>query len=318
MAKTKLEITKWLKEDMGFSDDEIKDQKLVEAFTPRVDKLSDGYMRQSDYDRVQNEAKAELKTQSDALIAAQSRLDAEVAEWATVQANGKGVTDKMRTDLDAAQAERLRLEQVLRKTATDAGLNPDDVMKGIVAAPAPKKDDAPPPIDTSKFVTREQYQLLANMALQAPAQLDRIQREHFDLTGEYLNPEELVAEVQSRAGTRGNQKSLELRDIWEEKYEIPAKREAKSKAKYDADIAAAETRGREAAYSESALPGGGVHPVGKHAPIFAAGAERKSVLQRPQPGQGSQAAVTALRSGKYRQAVPGAPPAAGQPAGKSA
>jgi len=307
MPKTKIEIKKWLMEDMGFTEKEITEQKLIEAFTPdRIAKLEEGYMRQSDYDKSQNELKAEIKKQSDDLAAAQQRLDAEVAEWATVQASGRQATDKMRTDLEAAQNDVLRFQQVLKKTADSAGLNYDDLVKGIEPKPPVKKDE-PPPFDESKFVSRDSYQALVNMALHTPAILDRIQREHFELTGEYVNPEEIVAEVQTRAKTKGNQKSLELRDVWEEKYGIAEKRTAKAKKDHDEEIAAAEKRGREAAMSEAALPGGGQMPVGSHAPIFRG--ERKSVLERPQPQVASQAAVTALRTGKYRQ------PAAGAPAG---
>ena len=306
MPKTKIEIKKWLMEDMGFTEKEITDQKLVEAFTPdRVAKLEDGYMRQSDYDKSQNELKADVAKQQADLKTAQTNLDTEVAEWATVQAGGKKATDQMRTDLDAAQNDVLRFQQALKRTAEANGLNYDDLVKGIEVKPVVKPDVTPVPFDESKFVTRESYLALTNMALLVPAQLDRIQREHFDLTGEYLNPEDLVAEVQERARTKGNTKSLELRDIWEEKHGIAEKRTAKTKKEHDDEIAAAEKRGREAAYSESALPGGGATPVGSHAPIFRG--DRKSVLERPQPQVASQAAVTALRSGKYRQPPVGAP-----------
>jgi hypothetical protein len=308
MPKTKLEIKKWLMEDMGFSEQGITDQKLVEAFTPRLDKLEGAVMRQQDYDRVMNEHKVAIKTQQDELQAAQTRLDAEVAEWATVQANNGKITEKMRTDFEAAQADVLKLQQVLQRTATATGLNYDDLVKGIeVKTPVA----APPPVaavDTSKFVSVDQYQALSRMALQVPAQLDRIQREHFELTGEYINPEELTAEVMTRAGDKHNKKSLELRDIWEEKYSIPEKRTAKAKEAHDAEISAAEQRGREAAMSEASLPGGAPPGVGHHSPVFKA--THTPALQRPQAGLPNQSAVSALRTGKYRQAPPAGAPAA--------
>jgi len=303
-----LDVLKWLKEDMGFSDQEITDNKLVDAWTPRAEKIEKGILRQQDYSTRMNALQVDLQKQTETLSAAQANLDAEVAEWATLKASGKKLSDKQVADLDTAQADVLRLQQALRKTATDAGLDPDAILKAVDGTlPVLPVVDKTPPIDMSKYVTNERYQALVNMALLVPAQLDRIQREHFDLTGEYLNPEELTAEVQARAADPRNKKSLELRDIWEEKYEIGTKRTAKSKATYDAAITAAEKRGEERALSESALPGGGVMPVGSHAPVFRS--ERKSVLERPQPGQRMQAAVTALRTGKYRSPVPGAPAA---------
>lgn len=304
MPKTKIEIKKWLMEDMGFSEDEITKGDLVTLFTPRVVKLEEAFMRQSDYDKLTNEHKTAIKTQQDELQAAQKRLDEEVAEWAVVQANGKQTTDKMRTDYEAAQNDVLRLQQALQRTATTHGLNYDDLVKGIEVK-TPVKKDEPPPIDTSKFVSLDQYHALGRMAITVPAQLDRIQRDHFDLTGEYLNPEDLTNEVLSRSAAKGNTKSLELRDIWEEKYDIKAKREAKAKETHDAEIAAAEKRGREAALSEAAIPGGSPTTTGHHSPVFRR--EHTSALQRPAAGLPNQSAVSALRSGKYRQQPVGAP-----------
>jgi len=292
-----LDIPKWLKEDMGFSEQEIVDNKLVALYTPRAEKIERGYLAQSDYSRKMDKLNADVKTQLDDLAAAQSRLDVEIVEWAGVQARGKTVTEKMQADFDAAQADVLRLQQTVRKVATDAGLDPEKVLAGVEVK-APVKVDLPSPIDTSKFVSVEQYQALANMALTLPAELAALAHEHHELTGEWLDPRVVIDEVKSRASVKGNTKSLEARAIWEEKYGIPDKRTAKSKKDHDEEIAAAEKRGAERALTEQALPGGPAQ--GKHAPIFAKAGGRESVLKRPQPGEGLQSAVAALRSGKYR------------------
>ena len=301
-----IDVLKWLKEDMGFSDEQVAIASPL--FVPKADVLDKGYLRQADYSRQMNELNAKIKTDSDALQAAQTNLDAQIAEWATVEAGGKAASAQMRTDMEAAQNDVLRLQQVLRKTAEQTGLKYDDLVKGIEVKTVPAKaDDKVLAPDMSGYVTRDQYNALTRMSLLVPAQLDRIQREHFDLTGEYINPEEIVAEVQARAATKGNTKSLELRDIWEEKYEIPAKRTAAAKKTHDEEISAAEKRGADRAMSESMLPGGGSPSGGHHSPVFRQ--EHKPVLQRPAAGVPNQAAVSALRDGKYRQPAVGAPAA---------
>lgn len=299
------DLTKWMKEDLGIDDAIIAD--VGPKLTPFGSKIEAGYLRQTDYSKQMDALKATIKTQQDELTAANERLAAEVAEWAVVQASGKQATEKMRTDYEAAQNDVLRLQQGMRKIATDHSLNYDDLVKGIEVKTVPAKADATPAIDMTKFVGTDQHAALTRMALRLPAQLAAIQHEHHELTGEWLNPETIIAEIETRAGTARNTKSLEARDVWEEMHGIPAKRTTKAKEQHDKEIADAEARGAERARSESQLPNGGAPPVGQHAPVFRG--EHKSVLQRPAAGVPNQSAVTALRSGKYRQAPAGAPAA---------
>lgn len=287
------DVSKWLKEDMGFSDDEIKD--LAPKFTPKADVLDKGYLRQSDYSKNMDGLK---KAQTD-LAAANDRLTAEMAEWATVQAANEPITKKMRDDLEKAQLKVTQLTSRVERIATDAGLDPAKALEGIDQVVPPKKDDQPP-VDLSGYVKTGDLGGLANMALTLPAELQSIADEHFDLTGKRLDTRTIVREIQARAGTRGNQKSLDPREIWMEQHNIQTLRDDRSKKQHDDEISAAEARGREAALSEMAVPGS--TPPGRHAPVFhtTSGKPRESVLQRPQPGTTVNAAVGALRSGKYR------------------
>lgn len=288
------DVKKWLKDDLGFSDEEIT--AVAEKLEPKADALEKGYLRQSDYSKKMNDLQ---KAQGD-LTTANDRLNHEMAEWAELQASGQEVTQKMRDDLEKSQAKVLQLEQRVKRVATDAGLDPAKALEGIDVVV--KKDDPPPapPVDLTGYAKADQVASVAQLALTLPATLLALAHEHQQLTGETLDAQRLVSELQSRAGTKGNQKSLDPRVIWEELHEIPAKREAKSKTTYDAAIAAAEQRGREAALSEAALPGG-TTPVGRHAPVFQTAQGREgSVLKRPAPGTTVTTAAAALRSGKYR------------------
>lgn len=303
-------IPKWMLEDMGFSADEQK--ALDPLFTDeRVKKLEAGHLRQSDYSKQMDALK---KAQTD-LQAANDRLSTEMAEWATVQASGRQVTEKMQKDLEAAQATAARLSARVTKIATDAGLDPAKALEGIDQVPTrTTKDDGAPPIDTSKFVSTDdfatQQSRLARVLLRAPAEIAAIQHEHHELTGEWLDARPIIDEIEKRATTKGNSKSLEIREVWEEQHKIPELRQTKSKEKYDADIKAAEERGKQAALTSLSVPGAGAPPThGRPSPVLHTpdGQGRKSVLERPQPGTSTQSAVAALRTGKYRQPAPTAP-----------
>lgn len=297
-------LPKWMLEDMGFSADEQK--ALDPLFTDdRVKKLEAGHLRQADYSKQMNDLK---KAQTD-LTAANERLTNEMTEWATAQASSRGVTEKMQKDLEAAQGNVARLQARVTKIATDAGLDPTKALEGIEQVVTTRTtNNEPPAIDTSKFVSTEDFQTaqarLARVLLRAPAEIAAIQHEHHELTGEWLDARPIIDELERRGTTKGNQKSLEIRDIWEEQHKIVELRTTKAKEKYDADIKAAERRGADQALSNQSIPGALLPPThGRPSPVLHAadGAARKSVIQRPQPGTSSQSAVTALRSGKYRQ-----------------
>jgi hypothetical protein len=300
VAKTKLETKKWLMEDLGFSEAEATE--LLPKFDSRMDKVNEGYSRQSDYDRMMNEGKAELTKAQKDLSDANERLNAEIAEWARTQAEGGTITAKMQKDLDAAKLDAFKLQQTLTRVATEAGLDPAKVMEGVVAIEAPKSAAAAAP-DLSGYLKTDDYRAeigsVATAALRMPAMLAKIAREHKALTGQDIDETQIVAEIETRARTKGNQKSLDPIQVWEELHNVPTLREKAAEKKFNEAIAAAEQRGREAAFSEQ-VPGAHT-PTLRHAPIFG-GQERKSVLQRPQPGGTVNAAAAALRSGKYREA----------------
>ncbi len=289
---------KWLIEDLGFSEEKAT-ALLPEFDGERATKLEKGYLRQSDYSRSMNDLQ---KSQTD-LAAANDRLNNEMAEWATLTASEKSQSTKLRSDLEKSQADVLRLTQTVARVATDAGLDPAKVLEGTAVVP-PKKED--PAVDLSGYVKADQFNAingqLAEMALTLPAELGAIAYEHQQLFGKHLDTREIVKELKARAGTKGNQKSLDPRAIWEETHKVPDQRATVEKTRFDEAIAAAEARGREAALSESSIPG--APPQGRHAPIFQRPdrSARESVLKRAQPGTSVNSAVAALRSHKY--AVP--------------
>lgn len=285
---------KFLMDDMGFSEAEAAE--MLPKFTEeRAAKLEKGYLRQSDFSR-QSDA---LKKEREKLAAAEERMALEIAEWGRVEAGSRSEREAVQARADKAEQDVLRLRQSVQRLATQAGVDPAKALEGLEGEPPVKKTEEPPAID-ARYVPREQFGAFANAALDVPAELQMLGEEHRELFGKPLDTRQLVAELKTRANTRGNTKSLDLRTIWEEQHGVPAKREELSKAKYDADIKAAEARGREAALTEASLPG--QPPPGRSAsPVLRTpdGQARTSVLQRPQPNQTVNRAVSALRSRKY-------------------
>lgn len=279
---------------------EAEVEGFLKQYGDNLDEAVNGYLRQADYDRSQNEAKAKLAEQQQKLAAAEERLALEMAEWGRVEAGSRSEREAQQARAEKAEQDVLRLRQQVTRIATNAGIDPAKALEGFEEQPVtqPKKDE-PPAID-ARYVPREQFGVFANAALDVPATLHMLAEEHRELFGKPLDSMAVVAELKKRANTPRNDKSLDLRTIWEEMNGVPAKREENRVAKYNADIQAAEARGAERARTEMSLPG--QPPPGRGAsPVLRTpeGQARTSVLQRPQPGQTVNRAVSALRSRKY-------------------
>lgn len=291
MAKTSFDTTKWLKEDLGFSDEEVK--TLGPMFDKRKDKVEGGYLRQADYSR----NIAEVQKLQTALAAKDAQLNSEMAEWAALQAGDETKAAALRTELEQTRVEKFQLEQKIKTLAEEHGI---DVTKVLPATPTPdpsQKKVETPVFDENKYIPRDQFGQVVDYMLGVPAELSAIEREHFALTGEHLDTRPLIVDLKSRIAAK---KPADLRTIWEEKFSIPVKRTEAAKAAHDAEIKAAEERGAQMARSESQIPG--QHPTGAHAPVFTR-AQGESKVARPQPGRNAQSFAESLRSRKYAPPV---------------
>lgn len=280
--------------ELGATDEEATTLKAALGKPERLTLLEKNQLRQADYSKNMNTLQSEQKKLTDA----QTRLDAEAAEWASLSASEKEAATKLRTDLEASQAKVLTLTQRVQRVASDAGLDPVKALEGIDQPPPKKEEPKVDPIDTSKFVGADQFGTMSEYLFNLSIELPLIAQEHFDLTGERLDTRALRAEITERAKQKGA--NLDPRSIWEEKYQIQTKRETKTQAAREAEIKQAEQRGFDRARSESALP---VPPSqGVRSPVLRTptGEPRQSVLKREQPETGVMAAAQALATGKYR------------------
>ena len=281
--------------ELGADEAEAGTLKTALGKPERLTLLEKNQLRQADYSKNMNTLTAEQKKLSDL----QTRLDAEAAEWASLSASEKEAATALRDSLNATEQKVLALTQRVTKSATDAGLDPAKALEGIDQTPPKKEAPKVDPIDTTKFVGADQFGSMSEYLFNLSIELPLIAQEHFDLTGERLDTRALRAEITERAKTKGA--NLDPRAIWEEKYQIGAKRESKTNEARALEIQTAEQRGFDRARSEAALP---IPPSqGVHSPVLRTvdGKPRESILKRSQPETGVAAAAQALATGKYRQ-----------------
>ena len=325
-----LDFPKWLKDEMGMTDEEVALHQgtLGAIFTPeRQAKLETGYANAAQLASLTAAHQAKVTADQERLTQAQQQLDDQILAWGQQENLTKAQREKLEQDYARAAANVAALTATLRTTAMAAGVADVDAIVNaalqaapggagtpapVVNPPAGAPNTMPPTFDPKQFIPAEMLPRMMNVMVAAPAVYAQIGREYHALTGEFVDETKLATELQRRMGDPRNQKSLELKDIYEEMYDVPAKRAAAEQKRIDGLIAAARAEGHQAGLSEAALPGSGqMHnsmPVGHHSPVLAAAAGRTPAMQRPGFGAERNAgAVAAFQSGKYRQPVPGAP-----------
>jgi hypothetical protein len=298
-----LDLKAWLVE-MGVPSDKI-DGLLPALSDPAVAaNIEKTGLRLSDYSRQMTG----LQSKQAELDAANERLNLEMVEWAETRNQGGEVTEAMRRDLAKAQGEVTRLKSIVTTKATELGLDP----KTVIGEEAPPARVDPPPAavpNLDGYVKQDQLGAYGRFQLMLARDLPRIQHEHQQLTGEWLDPGAIISEFETRASDRLNRnadgtfkKAIDLRAIWEEKFDVAAKRTAKDMATREAEREAAREEGRQEIRSQAALPG--QQAPGRHAPIFTRPGNADPA-KTPRPSQVANAdriskAASALATHRYR------------------
>ncbi len=273
-----LDMKAWLK-DLGLTDDKIDTVASALADPSIAANIERATMSRADYDR----QAAALTTKQAELDAANTRLNEEMIAWADTRDAGGEVTEKMRQTMAAAQGEVARLHAIITSKAGELGLDAKTIIgeaTPVVNSPASGATSTAQP-DANAITRQDLLQMSGNLAdyfLSFPAELAALQHEHQQLTGEYLDPRPLVAEIRARAQDPRNKnrdgsliKPVDARAIWEEQQGIAAKRDAKATKDRETLIAAAEQRGYERARTETTLPG--AEPTGRYSPVLKSAAK---------------------------------------------
>lgn len=213
----------WLKQESGLSDEEIKGLEAVGGFA----KLRTGLMK------VLGLSEQALK---DKIEAENARLDFEMRYQNEFIPEMRKVTqDSLRAQAEAAAA------QAALKAAREYGIVPEPEKPAIDPnAPPPRAPGSPDP----NGLTREDLDRFSRSQSNTLITLNDLNAEHFRLFGQPLgNTQELVDETQ-RQRTLGN-KNFSLKQAWEAKHNVSAKREEIAKAeqqKHDDAIRAEERK----------------------------------------------------------------------------
>ncbi len=281
------DVQKWLTDEMGFSAEEAT--TLAPQFSSRTDKLEKGILRQSDYSRKMDD----LRKLEGQLAENNEKLNADLAEFASMTAGEQGEATKLRERIEKAEETAFKLTQKITRYGEANGID----VKEILGDVDPPKKTEPVAFDDKqlRLDVRDQIGGVAGYMLELTAALPDIAAEHERLTGTRFNQREFIAGIKADIAAK-KLDNLDPVKRWEAANNIPTLRTEAATKHTEASLAAAREEGRMAGLSERALPGEG--RPGEHAPVFKMGGESK--LQRPQPGDRLSGAVSALATGRYR------------------
>jgi hypothetical protein len=201
----------WLKQESGLSDDELKAMEAVAGHTKFVGMLQK-IMGQNEA------AKTAQQTAETERLAFEKRYNDEF-----IPEMRKVTTDAMR-----AAGENAKLQAQLKK-AQEYGIVPDDPAPVVVDQP--RAPGSPDP----NVVTRDDFGRYSNAQASAMITLNDLNAEHFKLYGAPLGESQALLDEVQRQRTLGH-KDFNLRNAWETKYNVQAKRAELSAAERQKDI----------------------------------------------------------------------------------
>lgn len=211
----------WLKQESGLNDDELKAMEAVAGHTKFVGMLQ----------RIIGTNEQALKAKADA--------EAQTLE-ARRQYNEEFVPEMRKVTQDAlqAQGEAARMKAQLDK-AREYGIVPELEVRVDPAAP-PRAQGSPDP----NLMTRDDFGRFSQAQSNTLITLNDLNAEHFRLFGSPLGETQALVDEAHRQRTLGN-KAFTLKQAWESKYNVPAKREELTKAERQKEIDAAITADRK-------------------------------------------------------------------------
>lgn len=292
MSFAQVDLQNWLK-GLGLSPEKAK--VVEEAFSAAdvLPKVGETILTRSEFSRKMDElAKNEQKIASD-LADKQSKVDqfyAQTAEW---RKGKEQELSEARAAVTAAQGKLAGIRTNIDSIAAQYGVDKDDLkfLDDIGAAPANPNPAAGPSGGTivdGKYVTKEDFDRtagqFANFPL-IPAVLHDITVQHRKLFGTDLeNTEQLIADAIAA--------KKPLKEFYESKYSVAAKREEVAKANTEAEITRRVTEEVTRRQSELNNPASPVARESLVAPILREMPRQKADSNQPNdPMRGVKAAI---------------------------
>jgi hypothetical protein len=176
-----------------------------------------------------------LKTE---LEAKQKDLDAQFETLASIRGNDQGAIDAAEKRAEKLASEVAVLTARMRRVGSETGVDVEPYLKDLAEAPPAKKE----PVANLEFDPNAiiaQANRIGLTSLRASAELRNLEREHEKLfPNEPFDGLKLLEDLQERVKRTGNQ-NIGFREVWESKYNVPAKRAEQTEAEVQRRIAEA-------------------------------------------------------------------------------
>ncbi len=289
-----------LKAEGNLSDEAYRQlEQSLEGSSKADEYVKGSQLRQADYSRAMasvQTAKGEVEMAAQALKAkedAVTRYQAELGTWkAGADVNFQNALQEREKALNKANAAMARLKSL----AVANGLPEDEVLKDLDVTPVPNSPKpGEQPIDTSRFITRENLQQTVQESALIDATIYDLSVEYQELTGKPLKGAGLLVQEAIKA-------NRPLGDYIAQKFDFKGLRQKASDADVQRRIDEAVKAKETEILSRTNLPGAnsGLRTDLKGSPIFDAAHE--GALKNPptEGGGGVSAAVAAFNSGKFR------------------
>lgn len=293
-----------LRKDGNVSDEAYNQIKASLESNSKADEYVKGSaLRQADYSKKMDDVREAQKAAADATNALATK-QAEVVRYQIEVANWKdGAETKYKQTVDESEKLERRASAAtarLRAIAMANGLDPAEVLKDIDIIPTEEvnRQNMTQNIDTSKFLTQEQFEVNVKKAVSESAVIEAaiydVASEHKRLFGQDLpNARELVQGALASKQT--------LTQFWENKFKVPEKRAEAAETAFNERVNKAVEEKTSKFLSEQALNQSGQHmtPGNINSPVFRPDV-LKPISADHQSGAGISAAIAAAASGKYR------------------
>jgi hypothetical protein len=242
-----------------------------------------------------SQVEARLKPLQDQITTKQAELDEQFTALSSIRAGDGDAIAKAEERIEKLSAQMATLTERTRKVGREAGIDVEPLLADLTT-PAVRVETRP---DLTSFNRDEVFghaNKMAFSALENSALLEDLAAEHARLfPGQTFSRVELLADLKTSV-QRTQNTNLTLKDVFDKKFNVEARREEMREAAVVAREKAAEDRGRKAAVDEMALRGPDQQPTTfQRSPVFAKLGEGADHVQVQGVPEAVQAAVLDFR-----------------------